>query len=91
MAGNLVTTLLDRRRDNDARERFVDVQASLRLWRRALIAEMSDAPFIPDDEKTETLLDLLHGELDECGRLMNATAEAANRMIERRTGKADGE
>jgi len=86
MAGNLDTTLLDRRRDNDARSRFVDVQSALRMWRRELIADMAAAPFIPDDEKTETLLDLLHGELEECGHLMTFTSEAATRMLERRTG-----
>ncbi len=87
MSTNVSTALLDRRRDNDARSRFVEVEAALRLWRRALITEMASAPFIPDDENTEIILDLLHGELDECGRLMNATSEAAERMLKRRVGE----
>jgi hypothetical protein len=91
MAGNLDTTLLDLRRDNDARSRFVDVQFALRMWRRSLIIEMADAPSIPDTEKTETLLDLLHGEIEECGHLMNLTSEAATRMLERRMQKGNAE
>jgi hypothetical protein len=82
--GNLNTELLDRRRDNDACTRFVDVEAALRMWRRTLIAEMANADFAPDSEKTETLLDLLHGEMEECGTLMNAVNAAAERIRERR-------
>jgi hypothetical protein len=91
MADNISTVLLDRKRDNDAYSRFVDVQAALRLWRRTLIAEMASAPFIPDDENTELLLDLLHGEMQECGGLINATTEAATRMLQRRVSKGHGE
>ncbi len=54
------------------------------MWRRTLIAEMANADFAPDSEKTETLLDLLHGEMEECGTLMNAVNAAAERIRERR-------
>lgn len=91
MTDNISTALLDRRRDNDAHSRFVEVQAALRMWRRTLINEMANAPYIPDNENTETILDLLHGELAECGLLMNATTEAATRMLERRLSKGHGE
>jgi hypothetical protein len=85
MTGNVSTELLDRRRDNDACSRFVEVEVALRLWRRTLIAEMANAPYAPDSEKAETNLDLLHGELEECGHLMNLTNEAAMRIRERRS------
>jgi hypothetical protein len=91
MSDNVDTSLLDRRRDNDAYSRFIDVQAALRMWRRTLIAEMASAPSIPDDENTEIILDLLHGEIAECGLLMNATTEAAERMLQRRISKGHGQ
>ena len=47
---DISTKLLDRRRDNDAYARFVDVQFALRMWRRTLIAEMAAAEDIPDNE-----------------------------------------
>jgi hypothetical protein len=72
MTDNISTALLDRRRDDDAYHRMIDVQAALRLWRRTLIMEMGSVDFIPDSKNQEPLLDLLHGEMDECGRLMNA-------------------
>jgi hypothetical protein len=90
MNDNVDTSLLDRRRDNDAYSRFVDVQLALRLWRRTLISEMGSAPSIPDDENTEIILDLLHGEA-ECGLLMNATTQAAERMLQRRVSKGHGQ
>ena len=34
MTDNVSTALFDRRRDNDAHARFVDVQFALRMWRR---------------------------------------------------------
>jgi hypothetical protein len=91
MADNISTVLLDRRRDHDAHKRFIEVEVALRLWRRALIAEMSGAEFAPDSENTETLLDLYHGELEECGHLMTATVQAAERMMERRGYKRKDE
>lgn len=84
MSDNISTALLDRRRDNDAYSRLTDVQFALRMWRRTLIHEMSAAPGIPDDKNTEAVLDLLHGELQECGLLLNAVNEAATRILERR-------
>jgi hypothetical protein len=91
MTDTIDTTLLDRRRDNDAYARFVDVQFALRMWRRTLIAEMANADFAPDSENTEIILDLLHGEIAECGLLMNATTAAAERMFERRISKGHGQ
>jgi hypothetical protein len=91
MADNVSTALLDRRRDDDAYSRLIDVQSALRMWRRALINEMASAPAIPDDENTETILDLLHGEMQECGLLINAASEAAARILERRGKKGHGE
>jgi hypothetical protein len=91
MSENVDTSLLDRRRDNDAHARFVEVEAALRLWRRTLISEMASAPSIPDDENTEVILDLLHGEMAEAGLLMNATNEAAERMLQRRVSKGRGQ
>jgi hypothetical protein len=91
MANNVDTSLLDRRRDDDAFARFQDVQFTLRLWRRALIAEMANAPSIPDTENTEIVLDLLHGELTEAGLLMNAVTAAAERMLQRRVSKGHGQ
>jgi hypothetical protein len=84
MSDNVSTALLDRRRDNDAYSRLVDVQAALRMWRRTLINEMGSAEFVPDNENTETILDLLHGEMEECGHLINAVSKAAKRILERR-------
>lgn len=89
MSDNVSTTLLDRRRDNDAYARLVDVQAALRLWRRALVTEMGAS--ISDDENTETVLNLLHGEMQECGLLINAVTAAAKRILERRANKGYGE
>jgi len=91
MMTNISTALLDRRRDDAAYRRMIDVQLALRMWRRTLINEMANAPSIPDDENTEIVLDLLHGELAECGLLMNATTEAAKRILERRVSKGRGE
>src|ERR1019366_5090029 len=91
MAEKISTALLDRRRDNDAHSRFVEVEAALRLWRRTLIAEMASAPSIPDDENTEVILDLLHGELEECAVLMNAVNAAAERILDRRVEAERGE
>jgi hypothetical protein len=91
MADNISTALLDRRRDEDAYDRLLDVQFALRMWRRTLITEMASAPSIPDNENTETMLDLLHGEMSECALLINATTEAAKRILERRIEKGHGE
>ena len=83
---NISTALLDRRRDHDAYSRLLDVQAALRMWRRTLVTEMGAS--IPDDENTETVLDLLHGEMQECGLLINAvTAAAKKEFLERRVNK----
>ena len=90
MADNVNTELLDRRRDNDAYSRLTDVQAALRLWRRTLISEMAAAPYIPDDEKTELVLDLLHGELTECAGLTNEVTFAAERILARRVKAGHG-
>ena len=87
---DISTALLDRRRDNDAYSRLTDVQAALRLWRRTLISEMAAAPHIPDDEKTEIILDLLHGELQECGGLINEVTFAAERILARRVKAGHG-
>jgi hypothetical protein len=91
MSENISMALLDRRRDDDAYRRMIDVQAALRLWRRALIAEMASAPSVPDNENTEIILDLLHGELAEAGGLMNDMSEAADRILARRVSKGHGE
>ncbi len=90
MADNVSTALLDRRRDNDAYARLTDVQAALRLWRRALINEMANAPSAPDNEKTELTIDLLHGELQECGGLINEVSFAAERILARRVKAGHG-
>jgi hypothetical protein len=91
MADKISTALLDRRRDNDAYARFVDVQAALRMWRRTLISEMASSDFAPDAENIEIILDLLHGELMENGLLINATTAAAERMLQRRVSKGHGQ
>ena len=88
---DISTALLDRRRDNDAYSRITDVQLALRLWRRALIAEMAAAEGALDNEKTETILDLLHGELQECGGLINEVSFAAKRILQRRVEAGHGE
>jgi hypothetical protein len=86
MADNISTALLDRRRDDDAYSRLFDMQFALRMWRRTLINEMANAPFAPDDTNTESILDLLHSELQECGLLINAVKDATTRILERREG-----
>lgn len=90
MTDNVDTSLLDRRRDNDAYSRMTDVQAALRLWRRTLISEMAAAEGALDNEKTETTLDLLHGELQECGGLINEVSFAAERILQRRVKAEQG-
>jgi hypothetical protein len=91
MADNVSTALLDRRRDDDAYRRMIDVQMALHLWRRTLINEMACIDDIPDSKKQEPLLDLLHGELEECGHLMNALTAAAERILDRRVKAERGE
>jgi hypothetical protein len=91
MSAEISTALLDRRRDDDAYSRLIEVQAALRLWRRQLITEMAGAVDIPDSENTETILDLLHGEFQEAGLLINDVTAAATRILERRVAKGKGE
>ena len=86
-ADNVSSALLEWRRDDRVEARLHDVAAALRLWRRSLIAEMVAAEDIPDTHNTETLLDLLHGELQECAGLMNATHKASERIRDRRTAE----
>jgi hypothetical protein len=84
MTENISTVLLDRRRDDDAYRRLMAVMSALRLWRRTLASEMSSVDDIPDSKKQEPLLDLLSGEMEECFVLINATAAAAERILDRR-------
>jgi hypothetical protein len=88
---NISTALLDRRRDDDAHRRMTDVQLALRLWRRTLVMQMASVDDIPDSENQEVLLDLLHGEMEECGKLMNAMSAAADRIFDRCAKMARGE
>jgi hypothetical protein len=91
MSDNVSTVLLDRRRDDDAYHRMIAVQAALRLWRRTIVSEMASVDDIPDSKKQEPLLDLLHGEMEECGVLINAMTAAATRILDRRIKAERGE
>ena len=52
---------------------------------------MANTPSAPDNERTETILDLLHGEMQEVGGLINEFSFAAKRILTRRVEAGHGE
>ena len=75
---NVSTKLLEKRQYDDAYQRMVRVQEAMHLWRLSLVSEMAAL-----DAHNDGDMDLLHGELQECGLLINAVHEASVRGLGR--------